>query len=296
MTFDTAAIYGRLIRSSGDPTEVLARYDTAQNRVTASVEVAPIVDMRRGGRWLWVLQMTSTANARSPGFYPLGNAAELSWLDPVSLIRQGSLPLHATGVMAIVHDTLWVGTTAGILRVSLTDGHLVDTTPINVGEGTNVASIADTVVGDRVYVATERLQQFSVVALDDATGAIVARGQVVGSGPGGARIAAGDSGVWFSYATGSLGASVRIDSVTLGGTVALNDNTRPMALSGRGLLWVDGSWGGFVGCADAGTGQVLWRQNFANNVPVMFAIGIDGRWNAYAEWTAVEPPALCRTQ
>ena len=119
MAFDTTAVFGRLIRSSSDPTEVLARFDTAQQRVTASVEVAPIVDMRRAGGWLWILQVSSRADVRSPGFSPLGNAAELSWLDPVTLDRQGSLSLNATGLMAIVHDTMWLGTTAGILRVGL---------------------------------------------------------------------------------------------------------------------------------------------------------------------------------
>ena len=293
MAFDDTAIFGRLIRSSADPTEVLARYDTEQRRVTVSVEVAPIVDMRRAGGWLWILQMPSRTDARSPGFYPLGNAAELSWLDPVTLERRGRMPLDSTGVMAIVHDTLWVGTTAGVLRVAVADGHLVDATPITVGGDTNLASITETVVGDRVYAATG-LAHFSIATLNASTGAVVAQGPVVGSGPGGPRVAAGDAGLWLSYATGMMGASVRIDPATLTGMFAINDNARPKARSGADVLWVDGSWAGFVGCADPSTGEILWREAFSNNVFVMFATGVDGRTAPYAGWSRVEPAAQCK--
>jgi hypothetical protein len=88
------------------------------------------------------------------------------------------------------------------------------------------------------------------------------------------------------------GASVRIDPVTLGATVAINDNARPKAIADTGLLWVDGSWGGYVGCADAVTGAILWRQSF-DKIPIMLARGVDGRTVAYKEWTQVEPPPVC---
>lgn len=294
MAFDKTAVFGRLIRSSADPTEVLARYDTAQRKVTASVEVAPIVDMRRAGEWLWVLQMSSKLEARSPDFFPLGNAAELSWLDPATLERRGRMTLDSTGVIAIVHDSLWVGTTTGIVRVALADGHLLDATPITVGGEANVASIAETIAGQRIYAVAERFQQFSVVQFDAVTGTIVAQGPVVGAGPGGVHIDAGDAGIWLSYATGMSGTSVRIDPATLTGVVAINDNARPKARQGSDVLWVDGSWGGFVGCANATTGELIWRENFANSVPVTFATGIDGRSDAYAAWSRVEPPANCK--
>ena len=180
-----------------------------------------------------------------------------------------------------------------MVRLALDDGHRVDPERITFGDGINVVSIADTVAAERDYVATERLQQFSVNALDAATGAIIARGPVTGGGPGGVRITVGPSGTWLSYATGSLGQSVRIDPVTLTGGVTIDDNARPSALPGADLLWVDSTWAGIIGCADPTTGA-LWRQLVGNNTAISFAVGIDGHTNAYNAWAPIEPPALCK--
>ena len=292
MSFDDEAVFGLLVHSSSDLTQTVARFDPVAGRVTASVEVRHPIAMRRAGAWLWVVRDTDPSGG-IPVCCSSGVDGEVMWFDPVTLAQRGSLAVAVSGALQVVGQSLWVGTTDGIVRLSLADGHLLDAMPMLTGQ--RIGPIATSQQPGVVYAVVEYPgQRFSVVKLD-AAGTVLQTVPTV-SALGVSGLSAGAAGLWLSSVSGSLGGSVKLDPRTLEATdVSINDSARPRAVQGDGVLWVDGSWAGFIGCVEPTTGEILWRQDSQHDRAVtFFAAGATGIVAPYRGWNPIAPPANCK--
>jgi streptogramin lyase len=291
LAFDDEAVFGRSVQvSRGRKDDRLVRIDRRTGGTVAADTVTSPLAAIRAGRWLFVVAFDVGKPCTD------GCAAKLLRLDPLTLNIEQSLPLdRATASLTIVGNTLWVPIRQGVVRVAIDTGEILTSPVGEFDTGETIVGLTAKPAASRVYaVVAQGRDRYALAALDPTTGRVTARGSTIGSGPGGAAISHGDDGLWFSIATGMLGYSVRVDPDSLTRLdVELDSRARPTAEQGVGVLWVDESWSGFLGCADPATGTILWRQNI-QATPVSFARDTAGRVTPFHAWTPIEPPAICR--
>ncbi|TML12117.1 MAG: hypothetical protein E6G39_12355 [Actinobacteria bacterium] len=296
LAFDDSAVYGRSITGSindpGGQHDDLARFDRRTGTIiTADAVTRPLAALRAGD-WLFVVAVVFNDDCIT------ACRGELLRVDPQTLQVEHRFKLdRVSNSLTVVGDTLWVATAHGVVRVSINAGETLASPQGDFGETETIVGLAAPPHPNRVYaVVAQPLQRYALASLDPTSGRLMARGPMIGSGPGGAGISAGDDGLWFSIATGMLGYSVKVDPDTLTALdVRLDAQARPTALQGTDALWVDESWGGSISCADRATGTILWRQAIADS-PVSFARDTTGRATPFHEWKPIETPTLCKTR
>ena len=276
LAYDESAVYGKLIRGPRSEHDDLARFDrTTGTTIIADAVTQPLAAIR-AGKWLVVV------------------AGGLLRLDPTTLHVEQRLTVDGVSTsLTIVGDELWVPTTHGVLRVSIVTGATLAGPVGEFDETETVVDFATAERTNRVYAVVAQPEQRYSLATLDLSGHVLARGPMIGAGPGGADISYGDHGLWFSISTGMLGYSVRVDPATLARLdVRLDTQARPTAVEGIGVLWVDESWGGMIACADAATGAILWRKDIRVN-PVSFARDSTGFMTPFQGCVPVDAPAVC---
>lgn len=251
---------------------------------------------------LWVARGTSAGDGQPPV------APALLALDPVTLAvrRTVALPEAPRGV-AVAGRQLWVTGTGNIRAVDPRTGAITHDVPVTAdGVSPDFLVIAASADGTALWTALGSGDggPIPVQLRSPKDGHVLSAttDSVVGIAPTG--IAAADDHAWLGYATGMLGAYVR---VTLTGdrlteTPPQVGPPSPFANGiathlAHGQLWITDAMSGAVACARDTTGKLLARTQPGVGVYVALA-ALDGGQLALAEGSQVlivDPQPVCGT-
>lgn len=271
----------RLVVSLGSPVVAVTTGDDAVYAIylpspNGNQQVVIRLDPRTGGTTM------------SPSFPGAGNGDGLAFLGG-SVWATGGIPstagraflyqLDAATLAVIDHIDLpgppstiaagpaglWVGAGRFLILLDPSDGRVLRSLQVK-GE---VGHLAVDPTGRLLYVSTHLpadLTPLAITERDATSGAVL----VSVPGPIGLavnRLSATTTGVWVSYATGTLGSVVLLRASDLhlvasfrggGGEAGSNDVSAEVA---GGILWVPNALGG-VWCADPATGRLRGREMF----------------------------------
>jgi outer membrane protein assembly factor BamB len=235
-------------------------------------------------------------------------------------LPSGPSPFGAGPKVAAAPDgSAWVGTRHELLRVSVRTGTVLATATLPAGLA--VVTMATDPDGGYLYVAAARevgggaVEGAIILEFSERTGALLATadGDPIRYSIAGATLTAVPGGVWASFRTGSLGASVLLSGrglavITAPHLPAARLSAYYWAMSstsvyGGGTLWVTATIGSLVACLDPATGKVIARETVhspraqLNDLLAvdpatgeLYGTAVDGSFGALV---SVKPPAAC---